>query len=202
MKFLKTICLLLFISSVGYGQEATLLNYSATSTFNAPDIKIPRLNLGIELQWYPSGMMYGGRADLYLGRHANWNFRIAYNDTNRKDRSPHNLNEEGGGFGAGLGYRYFLGKREGLFFGGRVDIWKLEIDWEDIDMNMNPTMGNTNISVFQPTIELGYQFVFDKHWAVAPAFAFGYELNVKTEGDKVGGGMIGLIGVNVGYKMF
>ncbi|MFK7947773.1 MAG: outer membrane beta-barrel protein [Saprospiraceae bacterium] len=197
MKSLKLTVLLLFITATVFAQEEVIMNYGLS-----PDIKIPRLNLGAEIQYYPSGWVYAARADLYLGKHVNWNFRLAYNDVNRKDLSPHNLTEVGGGFGASLGYRYFFGKRKGLFLGGRADIWQLDIDWTDKDLNMMPISGTTAITVFQPTVEVGYQFKVSKHWTVAPAFAGGFEVNVVTKGEDVRDGLIGLIGVNAAYKLF
>lgn len=197
MKSLKLIVCFLFITSAIFAQEEVILNYGTS-----PDIKIPRLNLGAEIQYYPSGWVYGARADLYLGKHVNWNFRIAYNDVDRKSFSDYNLTEVGGGFGASLGYRYFFGKRKGLFLGARADFWQLDIDWTDVDNNMMSISGTTAITVFQPTVEIGYQFKVGKHWTIAPAFTNGFEINVVTEGDDVGEGFITLVGVNVAYKLF
>lgn len=197
MKSLKLIVLLLFMTSTVFAQETLFLNYGTSS-----DIKIPRLNLGAEMQYYPAGWIYAARADLYLGKHTNWNFRLAYNDVNRKDFSEYNLTEVGGGFGASLGYRYFFGTRKGLFLGGRADIWQLDIDWTDEDVNMMPISGTTATTVFQPTVEIGYQFKVGKHWTIAPAFTNGFEINVITEGDEVEQGFVTLIGVNVAYQLF
>lgn len=197
MKAFKTFVLLFFITSSAFGQGEIILNYGLS-----PDIKIPRLNLGAEIQYSSTGWIYGARADLYMGKHTNWNFRLAYKDVDRKDFSEYNLTEVGGGFGASLGYRYYLGKRKGLFLGGRADFWQLDIDWTDKDNNGNKTMGTTATSVFQPTVEVGYQFVIDRHWTVALAFTNGFEVNVATDGKRVEDGFVTLFGVNVGYKLF
>ena len=97
----------MLLSCYTFAQESAILNYTSS-----PNLKFPRLNLGAEIQWYPAGWVYGVRADLYLGKHDNWNFRFAYNDINRKNFSKENDNEVGGGFGGSLGYRYYLGKRK------------------------------------------------------------------------------------------
>lgn len=197
MKSLKLIGLLLFTTSTIFAQEDLILNYTS-----ATDLKIPRLNLGAEIQYYPAGWVYAARADLYLGKHINWNFRLAYNGVNRKDLSEYHLTEVGGGFGASLGYRYFFDKRKGLFLGGRADIWQLNIDWTDEDANLMPISGTTAVTVFQPTVEIGYQFKVGKHWTIAPAFTNGFEINVKTEGDEVKQGFITLVGLNAAYQLF
>jgi hypothetical protein len=199
MKVLKTFFLLLFCFSTATAQNEIAL-FSGVET--AQKIKIPRLNVGAEIQWYPAGWIYGARADLYLGKNVNWNFRIAYNNIDRKDFSDLNDTEVGGGFGASLGYRHYFGKRKGLFFGGRADIWNLTIDWTDASNPVPMQSGSTDITVFQPTVEIGYQFIVKKHWTIAPAFTNGYELNVITKGDKVMGSFVTLVGVNVGYKLF
>ena len=147
-------------------------------------------------------MMSRRQRDNVLGKHVNWNFRIAYNDIDRKDFSSLNDTETGGGLGASLGYRYFFGKRKGIFVGARADIWGLTIDWTDENNPVAMQSGVTNVTVFQPTVEVGYQFFIKKHWTVAPTFTNGYLINVKTTGDKVMDGFTSLIGVNVGYKLF
>jgi hypothetical protein len=199
MKLLKILFLLTLGVSTAMAQDnLTVMSHS----INAQEIKIPRLNFGAEIQWYPAGWIYGARADLYLGKHTNWNFRIAYNDIDRKDFSTLNDTEVGGGLGASLGYRYYFGKRKGIFVGGRADVWGLRIDWTDASNPVTMQSGTTNITVLQPTIEVGYQFFIKKHWVIAPAFTNGYELNVVTKGDEVMGSFVTLIGVNVGYKLF
>ncbi|MFT5832754.1 MAG: hypothetical protein ACI97N_000367 [Cognaticolwellia sp.] len=199
MKLLKILCLLILsVSSVmAQNEDVTFISSSITSQ----KLKIPHLNIGAEVQFYPAGWIYGARADLYLGKHANWNFRLAYNDIDRKDFSTKNDTEVGGGFGASLGYRYYFGKRKGLFLGARMDIRDLTIDWKDAD-NLVVQEGSTDILVFQPTAEIGYQIILKKHWAIAPTWSTGYEWNVMTDGDDVMGSWIGLIGLNIGYKLF
>ncbi len=197
MKIIKIITCLMLFSLMANAQDNLLIDYGIT----ASNIKIPRLNIGVEAQWYPAGLIYGARADLYLGKHTNWNFRLAYNDIDRKDFSIYNDSEKGGGLGASLGYRYYFGKRKGLFLGGRADIWQLAIDWQDMDDNMNLISGKTDITVLQPTVEVGYQFLVNKHWMIAPAFTNGFEINAKTKGEQVMEGFITLIGVNVSYKL-
>jgi hypothetical protein len=171
--------------------------------FVSNQISLPRLNLGAEFQWYPAGVMFGLRSDLYYNKHENINLRIGYNLTDRQDFSAFNDKETGGGFGFGIGYRYYFGKRKGFFLGARADFWWLDIDWEDFNESLQINeIGTTEIVVFQPTIEIGYQFVLDKHWIIAPAFTNGREINLITNGEKVGQGWITLIGLNVGYKLF
>ncbi len=171
--------------------------------FVSNKIGLPRINLGAEMQWYKAGFTFGLRSDLYYNKHENINLRVGYNLTDRQNFSQVNDDEKGGGFGLGLGYRYYFGKRKGIYLGARADFWWLDIDWEDFNESLQiEEMGTTEVVVFQPTIEAGYQFILDRHWIIAPAFAYGREINIITDGEDVGQDWITLIGINVGYKLF
>lgn len=155
-------------------------------------------NLGIEIQVYPAGIILGLRGGFDVGNHNELNQRLGYNITRRGDFGKHD-NEEGGGPGFGVGYRHWLGnKLGGLFFGARTDFWFMDIDWRDD----NPLReGSTDIIVLQPSAEAGYNLLKNNaDWLLAPTVSFGYELNIKTEGEKVGEGAILLGGLNLGYK--
>ena len=52
--------------------------------------------------------------------------------------------ENGGGPGISLGTRYyFREKYQGLFLGARLDLWLMEIDWQDEIPNAEPEQGTT-----------------------------------------------------------
>ena len=196
MKSLKLIMFFLAVSSVAVAQSEAILHQHSMS-----DIKIPRINLGGEIQAHAVGATLGARADLYLGKHVNWNFRLSYNLLNNKKDNNINAEEKGGGFGVALGYRYFLDKREGLFVGGRADFRKMTIDWTSAVPLTSPTIGVSEVSIFQPSVEVGYLFKINKHWTVAPALSSGFNLNMITKGAKVDSGFIAQIGINAAYKI-
>ena len=196
MKSLKLIMFFLAVSSVAVAQSEVILNQQSIS-----GIKIPRINLGGEIQAHAVGATLGARADLYLGKHVNWNFRLSYNLLNNKKENNINAEEKGGGFGVALGYRYFLDKREGLFVGGRADFRKMTIDWTSAVPLTSPTIGVSEVSIFQPSVEVGYLFKINKHWTVAPALSSGFNLNMITKGEKVDSGFVAQIGVNAAYKL-
>jgi len=126
--------------------------------------------------------------------------RLGYNWIRHRDLGVHE-DERGNGFGFTVGYkRYFKENYEGFFIGARSDFWFNELDWKDnIDL---PTeiSGTTNITVIQPTAEAGYLFLLNNNWIFAPNIAFGYEVNVKTEGAPVGEGAILLLGFKIGKR--
>ena len=59
--------------------------------------------------------------------------------------------------------------------------------------------GKTDITVLQPTIQLAYIFL-KNDWLFTPHLAFGFEINVKTEGEEVGEGAILLGGISIGRR--
>ena len=156
------------------------------------------LDLGLEIQVYPAGVVPGIRADLALGTKSDINLRAGYNITKRRDWGVHE-NEEGGGAGFSFGYRYYLKEgHKGLFFGARTDFWFLKIDWKDNISRPNEIIGETNITVFQPTLEGGYMFLLGEgNFGISPAISFGREINIVTNGEEVGQDFILLIGVGV-----
>ncbi len=167
---------------------------------SADDSVYPQRELGIEAQWYPAGAIFGLRYEIIsLPGHA-INARIGYNVADRKDWGVQD-NETGAGPGFSIGYRYYLmNVIEGLFVGGRADMWWLDIDWRD-DIDGQPSItGTSEITVFQPTIEVGYRATFfNDKISLAPALALGREINIKTKGAEVGQGGIVLLGFSAGY---
>ena len=156
--------------------------------------------LALEAQVYPTGIIPGVTAEWQLNdRHA-VHARVGYNIVDHRDLGVQD-NEEGGGFGFSVGYRYTLGASRRWTFGARSDLWFNSIDWrDDLDNGMSET-GLTEVKVLQPTAELAHRFPLgDGGFYVAPSVAFGAEINIKTEGREVGQGAILLLGVSIGKR--
>lgn len=143
--------------------------------------------------------MFNVKADWILGDRSSLIGKLGYNIARRQDFGEHDK-EEGGGIGFAIGYRQYLKDgHSGFFIEGRVGMWFLDIDWQD----NNPSQrGNSDISVFQPTAGIGYDFlVRDDQIKLGILVAFGYEVNVTTSGEDVGQGGISLVGLSVGFKL-
>lgn len=179
-----------------------ILTIGFSNTISAQDEGM-ETRLFVDVQWYPAGFIYEvGTSINPFKNNSYFTFKLGYNAADRKDFafdiSGHN-NEEGGGVGLSLGYEYmFGGKIEGAFAGIRTDLWQMEIDWE-ID---GPPIesGMTNIIVFQPVLELGYQFNYASKFYSRVFLGLGREINIKTEGEPVGEGGITLVGFQTGMK--
>ena len=85
---------------------------------------------GIEFQQYPTGILLGAKGELGFKAHQSFDFRMGYNFVDHRDQGKHD-NEEGGGFGFTLGYRYYFNPQNVNFFLGiRSDLWFNKIDWQ------------------------------------------------------------------------
>ena len=152
----------------------------------------PKLVIGPEYNFYPAGHVFGLQTEYApKNNHHSFNARLAYNKTIRWDFSGLNDDERGGGPGGSLGYRYyFKPDTRSLYLGVRTDMWFMHVDWQDSSELVQA--GTTEISVFQPTFEIGYLLPLKNGWEIGAAFTNGVELNVKMEGKPVGEGWITL----------
>lgn len=157
-------------------------------------------DLNFEFQAYPTGLIPGLKLEKgFSDRHA-VSLRLGYQYIRHRDLGVHE-DERGNGYGFTLGYKYYLKPNfRGLSLGIRNDIWFNELDWKDNIDTPEEISGTSEITVVQPTAEATYLFPLGESWVFAPSLAFGYEINVKTEGEPVGEGAILLIGLNFGKR--
>lgn len=163
-----------------------------------------RAALGAEVQAYPAGVIAGlhGRSEVGAGEFVT--ARFAVNVTDRQDDGERD-DEEGSGWGAGLGYRRYFDRAidgtadsgAGWLWGARVDLWDLEIDWIDAPGGPGERRGSTDVVVLQPTVEVGYGFDLSSGWRAELVLGVGAEINVEQDGEDVGEGAIGLLGITL-----
>ena len=158
------------------------------------------LDIGLEVQAYPTGIISGLRIEKgFAGKHA-LHLRLGYNWIRHRDLGVHE-DERGAGYGFTLGYkRYFSSDFQGWFLGLRSDVWWNKLDWKDNIDSATEVRGETNITVIQPTLKAGYSFLLANDWFFSPTLAFGYEVNVQTDGASVGEGAIVLLGIGIGKR--
>ena len=70
--------------------------------------------------------------------------------------------------------------------GVRNDIWFNELEWKDNIDTPEFISGTSIIQVIQPTLEVGYLGEFENGLIFTPTISFGFEVNIKTEGEPVG----------------
>ena len=145
---------------------------------------------GPEVQAYPAGVIPGVHVQLPTSPRDALTLRAAANITDRKDYGEHD-DEEGEGYGAGIGWRHYAGDElVGWLWGARLDLWAFEIDWRD-DPNRR---GSTDTLTLQPAFEAGYAWSLSDDWWLDLTASLGAEINVDTDGEDVGEGAIFLLG--------
>lgn len=160
------------------------------------------LELGLEVQQYPTGFLLGARGEIGLKTHHAIDFRLGYNVLDHEDFGVHD-SEIGGGFGGSVGYRYYFNpEHKNWFVGARTDLWNNEVDWFDLDPDSGEVIaeGTSNIFVLQPTILGGYRWAINPHLALAGTLAAGAEINIVTNGAEIGQGPILLWGLSFTYR--
>ena len=173
-----------------------LLMYVGILHVNAQEIGYTTTDIGVEGQWYSAG---GYIAALHLAFngavHSGLQIRAGFNKVDRKDWGVHN-DENGGGPGGGIGYRYYFPFRPHQFFlGVRSDIWRLKIDWKDASSS-----GSTRTWTLHPAAEAGYMFLINDMAFITPAVSAGYISNLATDGANVGEGFTIAAGISIGVK--
>jgi len=160
------------------------------------------LDGSLEFQAYPTGIIPSLRIEKGFGTRHVLLLRAGYNVVRHGDAGKHD-DERGGGPGFTFGYkRYFSGRFRGGFAGVKNDFWFNEIRWKNNTGLPNEYAGTSRISVVQPTAEAGFLFEFGHDWILAPALAFGFEINVKTKGEPTGEGAIFLAGIQLGKRFY
>jgi hypothetical protein len=151
------------------------------------------VEIGLEIQVYPTGILPGIRIEKYLNSNASINFRLGYQLIDHRDLGVQE-NEEGSGYGASVAYRrFFSNDHKGFSLALRTDLWFNKIDWQD-----GTSVGTSNITVIQPTLMGEYAFQVSPSMVISPSFSFGWEWNATTDGEPTGEGAIILIGCTLG----
>jgi len=158
------------------------------------------IDIDFEFQAYPTGLIPGMRFEAASGKNAG-HIRLGLNWIRHGSAGVHD-NERGQGFGFSLGYkRYFTENHLGYFVELKNDLWFNEIDWKD-NLNLpNEFGGRSDVVVTQPTIGAGYMFQLNPYMVISPTLAFGYEVNLWTDGEPTGEGAIFLLGFHTGWRL-
>lgn len=158
----------------------------------------PATGWAFEVQAYPTGVIPGVRYEWETSTQDQWFARLAYNFTDRSDFGEHD-DESGGGPGIGFGWRHWLNQNHSEWhYGARLDIWDLEIDWEEDGPPSGE--GKTDILVMQPSGELGYSWHTTGGSRIDLTAGLGVEVNVDTGGEDVGEGIIVLGGITWSFN--
>jgi hypothetical protein len=140
---------------------------------------------GLEFQAYPAGVQLDGVWTGPIGAQQELLTYAGYNFARRWDWGVH-ADEQGGGPGAGLGWRGYLKGLTGFNASVRTELWFLDIAWRD----QNSSTGLTEVEVLQPSVELGWRGPGGILGRPELGLSLGQEINVVTSGQAVGQGTI------------
>ncbi|MEZ4918910.1 MAG: hypothetical protein R2792_07345 [Saprospiraceae bacterium] len=159
-------------------------------------------NLGLEVQGYPTGMISAVQLEYVTAKCHAFHMRAGYNMVRHRDQGVSD-DERGGGPGFSLGYRHVYGPKSNQWhLGVRNDLWFNKINWEDLHADGVLHSGTTRIVVLQPTVEAACRLpIPGTEFYYSPSIAFGFEVNVVTNGKEVGQGPILLLGLTVGKHL-
>lgn len=162
---------------------------------SAQDIGKVKTFVGAEVQVYPTGVIPGLRVDFPIGTRSSLYTRLGYQFIDHRDLGK-NDDETGTGYGLSLGYHYsFNPCKHSLAVMLKSDVWWNTIDWTN---EQAPLQGTTDVTVVQPTLQVEYGMGLGEKLFVIPSLAFGYEVNVATDGRPTGEGAILLLGLSIG----
>ena len=159
-----------------------------------------QIDLSLTTQVYPTGIIPGVQIDKIIRENQALSFRLGYQFIDHRDLGVHD-DEIGEGIGFTIGYRRYSGRNPSKFFWAlKNDIWWNNIEWYDLNMMGKRTNGLTDLTVLQPTAEIGIQIIAESGLFFSPTLAFGWEWNIKTNGEPTGQGAILLIGIQMGKR--
>jgi len=140
-----------------------------------------------EVQVYPAGVIGVIGLDKQVNDRTTGRVFAGINITDRRDWGEQD-DETGHGFGLGVSMDRTLSADSRLWFGTRIDLWSMAIDWTNDTLNIE---GETDIWVLQPTVRAGYRLTSTLDLSAS----LGAEINVSTDGEPVGEGAILLVGL-------
>lgn len=151
-------------------------------------------DLYAELRAYPAGGIATIGVLLPFSPQVELGVAALYNRAERGSAGEHD-DESGNGYGAGIEARRFHAtSKVGWFYGARTELFRSEIHWRD----PGNRAGTTDITVLQPTARLGYRFALPgSSLSLELAAGLGAEINLETDGEKVGEGAIALFGIAI-----
>ncbi len=139
---------------------------------------------GFEIQQSIDGYQAAIRGEYGFGNHSAAFLRLTATEFWRDMYGIHD-DENGVGYGVGLGYRYYFKHRKrGWYTELRADLWRNEVEWFETE-NQIKTTGITKVVDFQPAILFGYAFHLSRNLRLATTFSIGDQIHIYTEGAEL-----------------
>ena len=153
-------------------------------------------DIGAEFQWYKDGKFIGlhlaTNAKLHHSFHATIGYYIAGDPT-----ASFYYNQNNGGLGVGLGYRYYTGLRPHRFFiGAKADLFTYKVGLKTQTLNIEPRTS----MIFIPSLQTGYMILINDMFFITPTASIGYKMNLQSDMSLDEEKAVGLFGISLGAK--
>ena len=155
------------------------------------------VDVGAEFQWYKDGKFIGlhlaSNAKLHHSFHAMIGYYMAGDPT-----ASFYYNQNNGGLGVGLGYRYYTNLRpHGFFIGAKADLFTYKIAIKTQTLMVD---GPHTSMIFIPSLQTGYMILINDMFFITPTASIGYKTNLQSEMSLDEKKAVGLFGISLGAK--
>jgi len=152
-------------------------------------------DVGAEFQWYKDGKFIGlhlaTNARLHHSFHATIGYYMAGDPT-----APFYYNQNNGGLGVGLGYRYYILLRpHGFFIGAKADLFT-----HKVTLDTQTPEGPYTSMIFIPSLQTGYMILINDMFFITPTASVGYKTNLQSKMSVDEKKAVGLFGISLGAK--
>ena len=152
-------------------------------------------DVGAEFQWYKDGKFIGlhlaTNARLHHSFHATIGYYMAGDPT-----APFYYNQNNGGLGVGLGYRYYILLRpHGFFIGAKADLFT-----HKVTLDTQTPEGPYTSMIFIPSLQTGYMILINDMFFITPTASVGYKTNLQSDMSINENKAVGLFGISCGFK--
>ena len=154
-------------------------------------------DIGAEFQWYKDGKFIGlhlaTNSKLHHSFHATIGYYIAGDPT-----ASFYYNQNNGGLGAGLGYRYyFLLRPHRFFIGVKTDLFTHKVALKTQTLMVD---GPHTSMIFIPSLQTGYMILINDQFFITPTASFGYKTNLQDKMSADEQKSVALLGISIGAK--
>jgi hypothetical protein len=152
-------------------------------------------DVGAEFQLYEDGTFIGlhlaTNAKLHHSFHATIGYYIAGDPT-----TSFYYNQNNGGLGVGLGYRYYILLRpHGLFIGANADLFTYKVM-----LDTQTPEGPYTSMIFIPSFQAGYMILINDMFFITPTASIGYKTNLQSKMSADEKKKVPLLGISLGAK--
>jgi len=171
------------------------LSFFSFTSFSQSEVGYNTTDIGGEFQWYKDGKFVGLHVAANSKLHNSFHAEIGYYMAGDPTASFY-ANQNKGGLGLGLGYRYYtLYRPHGFFIGIKANLFTNKII---LPGTQDP---ETNTSkIFIPSLEAGYMILINDMFFITPGVSFGYKTNMESIMKIDEKKAVALIGISTGFK--